>query len=106
MLHHELRGKQGLWSAETPERPIGWRIRGDRPGANSHVRTRIRTPCVDRRPRQDDRGQGAVSPPIEHDLDVLSDKSSILVDRRSMRDDTWMTLGRRGKILVPVVGQP
>ena len=61
---------------------------------------------MDRRPGQDHRRQRAIGPTIQDDLDVLADQCSILFDCRTVRDDTWMTLGCRREIFMPVVNQP
>jgi len=45
------------------------------------------------------------APPSSTDLDVLKDQCSILFDAGAVPDDSWMTLGRRREVFVPVVDQ-
>jgi len=54
---------------------------------------------------RDDGSQRAVCPAIQHNLDVLKDQCSILFDAGAVPDDSWMTLGRRREVFVPVVDQ-
>src|SRR5438105_3748735 len=63
-------------------------------------------PPVKPDPGQDHRRQRAIGPTIHDDLDVLADQCSIFFDCRTVRDDTWMTLGCRREIFMPVVNQP
>ena len=54
-------------------------------------------------PREHDRGQGHVSAPVHHNVDVLRDERSVFLDAGAMFDAGRMALRRRPHVLVPVV---
>ena len=105
VFDHQLSGKERLRGAETAERPVRRSVRGDRPRPDADIGTGIRTGGMNGRTRQHDGSQRAVCPTIQHDLDVLKDQCSILFEAGAVPDDSWMTLGRRREVLVPVVDQ-
>ena len=60
---------------------------------------------MDGRTREHDRGQRAICPAIQDDLDILKDQCSILFDAGAVPDDSWMTFGGRRQVLMAVVDQ-